>query len=98
LCNVDSADTTVILLGDNGNRSPGHVAAFDPLHSKGSLYEDGVRVPFDHSARPCKRRRPSGRPARHSCRRRLTSTPPVARIAKVAPQLATTEDAVSMVP
>ncbi|MGB0370773.1 MAG: sulfatase-like hydrolase/transferase [Opitutales bacterium] len=46
LAHVDLAETTVIFMGDNG--TPGRVAQapFGRGHTKGSLYEGGVNVPF----------------------------------------------------
>jgi arylsulfatase A-like enzyme len=39
-------DATVIFLGDNGSDSFAISPPFDPRHSKGTLYEGGVRVPL----------------------------------------------------
>jgi arylsulfatase A-like enzyme len=40
------ANTTVILLGDNGTAREVVEPPFDPLRSKGSVYQGGVRVPL----------------------------------------------------
>ncbi len=40
------ANTTVIFLGDNGTAKDAVDAPFDPGHSKGTLFEGGVNVPF----------------------------------------------------
>lgn len=46
LCALDESDTTVILIGDNGTDPDGILPPFDPTHGKGTIYEDGCRVPF----------------------------------------------------
>ncbi len=37
------ANTTIIVMGDNGTPTP---ASSNPLHSKGTVYEGGINVPF----------------------------------------------------
>lgn len=46
LCAVDEGDTTVILMGDNGTDPDGVLPPQIPSHGKGTLYEDGCRVPL----------------------------------------------------
>ncbi len=46
LSNVDLATTTVIFMGDNGTLSGVIQPPFPSDHSKGSVYEGGVRVPL----------------------------------------------------
>ncbi|MCY3003709.1 MAG: sulfatase-like hydrolase/transferase [Planctomycetota bacterium] len=46
LAALDFSDTTVVIVGDNGTESRGVLPPFDPAHSKGTLHEDGCRVPF----------------------------------------------------
>lgn len=46
LAALDLSDTTVVLVGDNGTESRGVLPPFDPAHSKGTLHEEGCRVPF----------------------------------------------------
>ena len=43
---LDFSDTTVVIVGDNGTESRGVLPPFDPAHSKGTLHEEGCRVPF----------------------------------------------------
>ncbi|MEO0651360.1 MAG: sulfatase-like hydrolase/transferase [Planctomycetota bacterium] len=40
------AETTVIVIGDNGTTGDVVEAPFDPTRSKGSLYRNGIRVPL----------------------------------------------------
>jgi arylsulfatase B len=46
LASVDSADTYVFFLGDNGTPGQASEAPFLGTHAKGSMYEGGVNVPF----------------------------------------------------
>lgn len=46
LAALDFSDTTVVIVGDNGTESRGVLPPFDPAHSKGTLNEEGCRVPF----------------------------------------------------
>jgi arylsulfatase A-like enzyme len=46
LCAIDESDTTVILLGDNGTNADVVLPPYDPDHSKGTVYDGGVHVPF----------------------------------------------------
>jgi arylsulfatase A-like enzyme len=46
LCNVDESDTTVILIGDNGTDRDAALPPVLPENTKGTLFEDGVRIPF----------------------------------------------------
>lgn len=46
LAALDLSDTTVVIVGDNGTESRGVLPPFDPAHSKGTLHEEGCRVPF----------------------------------------------------
>jgi arylsulfatase A-like enzyme len=46
ICASDPADTTFILIGDNGSPQNATAAPHDPLHAKGTMYEGGVRVPL----------------------------------------------------
>lgn len=46
LCKVDESDTTVILVGDNGTDRDAVLPPVLPVNAKGSLSEDGVRIPL----------------------------------------------------
>lgn len=46
VCAANPADTTIVLIGDNGTPQAAITAPFNPLHGKGTLYEGGVRVPL----------------------------------------------------
>lgn len=46
LCSVNEANTTVILLGDNGTDPDGILPPTPGNHGKGTIFEDGIRVPF----------------------------------------------------
>jgi arylsulfatase A-like enzyme len=46
LAGVDLADTTVIFIGDNGTPAAVIQPPYSAAHSKGTLYEGGVRVPL----------------------------------------------------
>ncbi len=46
ICASDPADTTFILIGDNGSPQQATAPPHDPLHAKGTMYEGGVRVPL----------------------------------------------------
>lgn len=42
----DPGDTAVILVGDNGSTDQSTLDPFDPLHSKGTVYQGGINVPL----------------------------------------------------
>jgi arylsulfatase A-like enzyme len=46
LCAIDESDTTVVLLGDNGTNSDAVLPPYLPDHSKGTVYNGGIQVPF----------------------------------------------------
>ncbi len=46
LCQVNEANTTVMLWGDNGTVPDAVLPPNNPVHGKGTVYEDGVHVPF----------------------------------------------------
>ncbi len=46
LLDVLPQKTAVLFLSDNGSPGAATVAPFDPAHAKGSLYEEGIRVPL----------------------------------------------------
>jgi arylsulfatase B len=43
---IDTGETALLLVSDNGTASPGVEPPFDPTHGKSTLYEGGVRVPL----------------------------------------------------
>lgn len=45
-CAVNSANTTFILIADNGTAPAAIAPPFDPMQAKGTVYEAGVRVPL----------------------------------------------------
>jgi arylsulfatase A-like enzyme len=96
LCAIDESDTTVILLGDNGTTAEAVLPPYDPNHSKGTVYNGGVQVPFIV-------RSPLLLPqlAGHPSKMLVSSTDifaTVAEIAGIAPTTVSAEDSVSIVP
>jgi arylsulfatase A-like enzyme len=96
ICASDPADTTFILIGDNGSPQSATAAPHNPLHAKGTMYEGGVRVPLIV-------RSPLVPPARRGAvEERLVSSvdlyPTVLEIAGAPLLPSTATDGVSLVP
>ncbi len=93
LCAHDPADTTVILIGDNGTDSDATLPPFDNTHAKGQLYQGGVQTPLVI-------RSPLVPPAlRGSFEDRLVSNVDLfATVADLGGVSASTPDAVSLTP
>jgi len=95
LCAHDAADTTVIVVGDNGTPPDATLPPFTPDRAKGTMYEGGARVPlFIRSPLLAKERR-------GAVESRLVNSvdlhATVLELAR-APQLASALDGVSLVP
>jgi arylsulfatase A-like enzyme len=95
LCAHDAADTTVIVVGDNGTPPDATLPPFTPDRGKGTMYEGGARVPlFIRSPLLAKERR-------GAVESRLVNSvdlhATVLELAR-APQLASALDGVSLVP
>ena len=46
MASIDTSDTYVFFMGDNGTPGQASEAPFLPSHAKGSMYEGGINVPF----------------------------------------------------